>query len=142
MKKHYYILILLFSLAFGLQNCATCDDCEVVPASKQVLVKNAGGDNLIFGANAIYDPKNIELRNSSGSLLEFVPNNSDGTIDFSFDLGIDTYFLKLDNNDTDTISFTYGKDKHIDCCKEFDVTASTSVNGKITSNTDKITILK
>lgn len=142
MKKYGLIILLLAFTAITLQNCASCDDCEVTPAPKEVKVVNTAGDNLIFGSSAIYNPNDIIIKNNFGEIVEFFTNTPNGTIDFGFNVTADTYFIKLNAADTDTIHFVYGKDKHIDCCNEFDVTKTTSVNGKVVSNDDKITIVK
>lgn len=142
MKKSLIILSLIVGMSVFLNNCAPCDDCEITPAPKEVKVVNKTGNNLIFGGSAIYNPDNIEIKNDLGETIEFFPNINTGTIDFSFAIKSDTYFLKLSATDTDTLVFGYGKDKQIDCCNEFDVTKTTEVNGKLVSNSDQITIVK
>ena len=96
----------------------------------------------MFGASPVYNPDNIVIKNNLGETVEFFANASNTSLDFTFTTSANTYFIKLNTTDTDTILFGYGKDKHIDCCNEFDVTASTTVNGKSVSNDDKITIVK
>jgi hypothetical protein len=142
MIKKLSLLLFAILLVFLIENCGSCDDCQVSPAAKQVSIVNSKGENLLFGANAVYDPKDIEIKNNLGDLVDFLPNDNNGSIDFSFNLNFDTYFIKLTNTDTDTLSFTFGKDRHIDCCNEFDVTKTTSVNGKTVINDDKISIVK
>ena len=142
MKKAGIIITLLVLMAINLQNCQTCDDCQVTPPPKEVLVVNSKGVNLIFGASAVYNPDNIVIKNNLGETIEFFTNTSNGTIDFGFTITADTYSIKLNNTDTETIKFTYGKDKNIDCCNEFDVTKTTTVNGILVSNDDKITIVQ
>jgi len=142
MKKGLVLICLIVITSMVLQNCASCDDCQISPAPKVIKVINKNGDNLIFGATAVYNPDNIEIKNNFGETIEFFTNTSNGTIDFTFNVKADTYFIKLNTADTDTIIFTYGKDKHIDCCNEFDVTKTTTVNGKLNSNNDLITIVK
>lgn len=129
-------------MAINLQNCQTCDDCQVTPPPKEVEVVNSKGVNLIFGASAVYNPDNIIIKNNLGETVEFFTNTSNGTIDFGFTITADTYSIKLNASNTETIKFTYGKDKNIDCCNEFDVTKTTTVNGILVSNSDKISIVK
>lgn len=129
-------------MAINLQNCQTCDDCQVTPPPKEVEVVNSKGVNLIFGASAVYNPDNIVIKNNLGETVEFFTNTSNGTIDFGFTITADTYSIKLNATDTEIIKFTYGKDKNIDCCNEFDVTKTTTVNGILVSNSDKISIVK
>ena len=129
-------------MAINLQNCQTCDDCQVTPPPKEVEVVNSKGVNLIFGASAVYNPDNIVIKNNLGETIEFFTNTSNGTIDFGFTITADIYSIKLNASNTETIKFTYGKDKNIDCCNEFDVTKTTTVNGKLVSNDDNITIVK
>ncbi len=142
MKKSGILLALVVLLAINLQNCQTCDDCQVTPPAKEVKVVNSSGDNLIFGASAVYNPDNIVIKNNLGETIEFFTNTSNGTIDFGFTITADIYSIKLNASNTETIKFTYGKDKNIDCCNEFDVTKTTTVNGKLVSNDDNITIVK
>jgi hypothetical protein len=142
MKKSLIILSLITGLSVFIQNCAPCDDCEITPAPKEVKVVSKTGDNLIFGSSSVYNPDNIEVKNDLGEVVEHFTNIDNGTIDFSFAVKSDTYFLKLSATDTDTIVFGFGKDKQIDCCNEFDVTKTTKINGKLVSNSDQITIVK
>lgn len=142
MKKAGIIITLLVLMAINLQNCQTCDDCQVTPPPKEVEVVNSKGVNLIFGASAVYNPDNIVIKNNLGETVEFFTNTSNGTIDFGFTITADTYSIKLNATDTEIIKFTYGKDKNIDCCNEFDVTKTTTVNGILVSNSDKISIVK
>ena len=142
MKKAGIIIPLLVLMAINLQNCQTCDDCQVTPPPKEVEVVNSKGVNLIFGASAVYNPDNIVIKNNLGETIEFFTNTSNGTIDFGFTITADIYSIKLNASNTETIKFTYGKDKNIDCCNEFDVTKTTTVNGKLVSNDDNITIVK
>lgn len=142
MKKAGIIIPLLVLMAINLQNCQTCDDCQVTPPTKEVEVVNSKGVNLIFGASAVYNPDNIIIKNNLGETVEFFTNTSNGTIDFGFTITADTYSIKLNASNTETIKFTYGKDKNIDCCNEFDVTKTTTVNGILVSNSDKISIVK
>ncbi len=142
MKKAGIIIPLLVLMAINLQNCQTCDDCQVTPPPKEVEVVNSKGVNLIFGASAVYNPDNIIIKNNLGETVEFFTNTSNGTIDFGFTITADTYSIKLNASNTETIKFTYGKDKNIDCCNEFDVTKTTTVNGILVSNSDKISIVK
>jgi len=137
-----YLLPLVILLTLGLENCATCDDCEISPAPKQITVVNKLGKNLVFGSSAVYDPDNIIITNQFGEVIEFFKNTTNESIDFSFNVKATDYFIKLNSSDTDTITFSYGKDKQIDCCQEFDVTATTKVNGKTVSNDDAISIVK
>lgn len=137
-----YLLPLVILLTLGLENCATCDNCEISPAPKQITVVNKLGKNLIFGSSAVYDPDNIVITNQFGEVIEFFKNTTNESIDFSFNVKATDYFIKLNSSDTDTIIFSYGKDKQIDCCQEFDVTATTKVNGKTVSNDDAISIVK
>jgi len=143
MRKNKIILLFvtIFS-AIGLQNCQVCDNCQVSPAPKQVTIVNKQNQNLIFGANAIYDPNDIVIKNEFGEVVEFFTNTNNQSIDFTFTIASNKYFLILSASDTDTISFVYGKEKQIDCCDEFDVTTSTSVNGKILPNEDAIILVK
>lgn len=142
MKKAGIIIPLLVLMAINLQNCQTCDDCQVTPPPKEVEVVNSKGVNLIFGASAVYNPDNIIIKNNLGETVEFFTNTSNGTIDFGFTITADTYSIKLNASNTETIKFTYGKDKNIDCCNEFDVNKTTTVNGILVSNSDKISIVK
>ena len=142
MKKAGIIIPLLVLMAINLQNCQTCDDCQVTPPPKELEVVNSKGVNLIFGASAVYNPDNIIIKNNLGETVEFFTNTSNGTIDFGFTITADTYSIKLNASNTETIKFTYGKDKNIDCCNEFDVTKTTTVNGILVSNSDKISIVK
>lgn len=141
-KVRGYLIPLLVFVTIGLENCATCDDCQVSPAPKQIKVVDKLGKNLIFGSPAVYDADNIVITNQFGEVIEFFKNTTDETIDFSFNVKATDYFIKLSSSDTDTLIFSYGKDKQIDCCEEFDVTASTKLNGKTVSNDDAISIVK
>ncbi|MCB9252805.1 MAG: hypothetical protein H6605_10085 [Flavobacteriales bacterium] len=105
-------------------------------------VINSGGDNLIFGASSVYDPNDILIKNEFGDEVEFFANASNGTIDFTFNTNSETYKIELSKTDIETIKFTYGTDKQIDCCQEFAVTVTTSVNGKSIANNDLITIVR
>jgi hypothetical protein len=136
------LLPLLILITIGLENCATCDNCEISPSPKQVTVVDKLGKNLIFGASAVYDPDNIVITNQFGEVIEFFKNTTNESIDFSYNVKATDYFIKLSPSDTDTIVFSYGKDKQIDCCAEFDVTATTKVNGKTVANDDAISIVK
>jgi len=135
-------LLLIFGLSFTFQSCQNCDNCTVTPVPKQVKIVNSANKDLVFGSGAIYNPDDIELTNDLGNTVEFLANRDNGSLDFSFNVNSDMYFLKLNSKDTDTISFVYGKDKQVDCCNEFDVTASTKVNNTLTSNDDIIKIIK
>lgn len=125
-----------------VDSCAPCDDCEISPAPKQVKVLNAASKNLLFGASAVYNPDDIVIKDEFGNNIEVFVNIANETVDFTFKTASNSYFIALNNTDTDTVSFVYGKDKNIDCCNEFDVTKTTSVNGKLTSNDDLIEIRK
>ncbi len=142
MKKSILLTALILSGFFSLHNCAVCDDCIGIAAPKELEFTNTNGDNLIFGTKAIYNPDLITIKNNFGELIEFSQNQSNGTLDFEFNVKANTYFIKLSSTDNDNIQFTYTKDKHIDCCAEFDVTETTSVNGILVSNEDKIVIIK
>lgn len=142
MKKSILLTALILSSFFSLQNCSVCDECIGIAAPKELKFINTNGDNLIFGAKAIYNPNLITIKNNFGELIEFSKNQSNGTLDFEFNVKANTYFIKLSSTDNDNIQFTYTKDKHIDCCTEFDITQTTKVNGTLVSNEDKIVIIK
>jgi len=143
MRKHKIILLFvtIFS-AIGLQNCQVCDNCEVTPAPKQVSIVNNKNQNLIFGTSAVYNPDDIVIKNEFGEVVEFFTNTNNQSIDFTFSITSKKYFVILNASETEEISFVYGKEKQIDCCNEFDVTTSTSVNNKVVANDDAITIVK
>ena len=103
---------------------------------------NSSGKNLIFGSSKIYEPIDIIIKNNLNETVEFYTNNDNQTIDFTFSVSADTYYIFLTSSAKETIRFTYGKDKNIDCCNEFDVTKTTTVNGIAVSNDDLITIVK
>ena len=143
MKRISNFLILVVTLiAINLESCQTCDNCEIAPAPKQVRVLDSGGDDLIFGSSSLYNPDNIVIKNNLGQTVEFFANKNNGSLDFTFSTAADTYNIALNSSTTEKIKFTYGKDKHIDCCNEFDVTKTTTVNGNPVSNDDKIIIVK
>ncbi|MFM9945223.1 MAG: hypothetical protein ACKVQB_08330 [Bacteroidia bacterium] len=142
MKKGRILLASAILTTFFFENCQPCDDCQISPAPKQINVVDKNGNNLIYGTSAVYAPDEIEIKNNFGQPIEFFENTTSGTIDFTFAVSATTYFIKLSSTDSDTIIFTYGKDKHIDCCNEFDVTDATNLNGKSVTNDDKITIVK
>ena len=141
LSKIYFFSLIIFSILF-LNNCLSCDDCNISPAPKQLKVMNSSGKNLIFGSSKIYDPIDIIIKNNLNETVEFYTNNDNQTIDFTFSVSADTYYIFLTSSAKETIRFTYGKDKNIDCCNEFDVTKTTTVNGIAVSNDDLITIVK
>lgn len=141
-KSLLFLTILLIFAGLYLNSCAVCDDCQVSPSPKQVLVVSKTGTNLIFGSGAVYNPDDIVIKNDLGETVEFFKNSVNQSIDFSYNVKAATYFIALDNTDTDTLRFVFGKDKAIDCCDEFDVTIATSLNGKAVANEDVITIVK
>ncbi len=134
MKKYFINSSLIFLVitfaVFGMQGCATCDDCEISPAPKQVTLQNPSGKNLIYGPDAIYDPADIVIKDEFGTVVEFFSNSSNGSIDFSFNKLATTYTINFSSKDKAIIVFTYGTDKQIDCCDEFTVTLTTTLNGK------------
>lgn len=141
-KSSILLISLLFLSGISLHNCKNCDDCQISPSPKQVKVLNKSGENLIYGSSSVYDVKNIAIKNTQGETVEFFANNSNGSIDFTYSVNSGSYFIDLSVSDRDTISFVYGKDKHVDCCSSFDVTDATTVNGKTVENTDNIIIVK
>lgn len=140
-KTSLIIFVLSYTI-ISMQGCATCDNCEISPAPKQVTVLNPGGKNLIFGVDAIYNPNDIVINDEFGTVVEFFTNTSNESIDFSFNPSATTYTIKFNNTDKATIEFTYGTDKQIDCCDEFTVTLTTTLNGKAIPNNDAITIIQ
>ncbi len=142
MKKYILICSVILTASFSLQNCAECDDCFGVAAPKELKYMSSQGYNLIFDGIHHYDLDDISIKNNFGDFVEFTANTKNKTIDFGFTVGIDTYYIKLSPSVTDTLVFTYTKDKHIDCCNEYDVTETTEFNGKQISNDDRIVIIR
>lgn len=143
MKLKVTLIFLLFAFAtLFLQNCASCDDCNISPAPKQLNIVNSKGESLVFGSSKIYDPIDIIIKNNFNETIEFYTNIDNQTLDFTFTIDADTYNVFLTSSVKETIKFTYGKDKNIDCCGEFDVTKSTTLNGVTISNDDLIKIVK
>ncbi|MCC6722811.1 MAG: hypothetical protein IT243_11490 [Bacteroidia bacterium] len=137
-----FIYLIILSSVFFLSNCISCDDCNISAAPKQIKVENSSGKNLIFGSSKKYDPFDIVIKNNLNETVEFYTNNDNQTIDFTFSIKADTYYIYLNSTEKETIKFVYGKEKNIDCCNEFDVTKSTWLNSVQISNYDQITIVK
>ena len=136
------LIVLIAALPLFISNCMNCDDCNISPAPKQLNIVNNKGENLLFGTSKIYDPNDIVIKDNLSQTIEFYTNIDNKTIDFTFSINADTYYIYLKSTEKETIKFTYGKDKNIDCCNEFDVTKSTMLNGTIIPNEDLINIVK
>jgi len=140
--KTKHLILIVGLVVFNFVGCQPCDDCQISPAPKQVTIVNTANQNLIFGGNAVYNPNNIQITNEFSENVEFFPNKTNGSLDFTFNVTATTYFIKLNVTETEKIVFTFGREKNPDCCNEFDVTKTTSVNGVEVSNSDEIKIVK
>lgn len=81
MKRLLYVL-LASSAFFGLQGC---NECSVIEDSGNPLRRfrllDASGNDLWFGANAIYDPAEAVFQHQSEGALMTSVNTSKGSVD-------------------------------------------------------------
>jgi|GEM_PF-1954230 len=143
-----YVMSLKKIMVFGvltLSLCTACDegcnDCLDL-ASKQILVVDASGSNLLFGNSALYTPENVVLRSAEGEQQELFIDESTNTLQFFLQRDIEEYELVLSEAMVDALSFELTERKSEQCCGTRTVSTATSLNGTRIENSDVLTIVK
>lgn len=134
---------LVFVVLIGL--CLACDDdCDdcLDLASKNILVVDASGTNLLFGDGAVYNPENVTVRSSDEELQPVVVDESTGTLQFFLTQDIMEYSVFLSESEVETLGFELAERRSERCCGMQTFSTVTRINGTETDNADVITIIK
>lgn len=142
MKKRLKSLIPIIPLVALLFACDMhCNDCLEL-TSKSVSVQNSEGDNLVFGAKAIYNPNDFSLTTADGEALFFELDNQSGIIRFYLEEDLSTYYLNYSETKTDVLSFELTSRKSESCCGSVTYSSKTFLNSQEVDNKDLIVIVK
>lgn len=134
---------ILWSLAIVVlfESCDDCNDCKDLQ-QKNVLVQDAEGTNLLFGANAVFNPEEATLSTANGSSQPLSIDENNQTLQFSLVENEITYTLRLDANTTEILAFELDERDSERCCGTQTFSKATQVNGVATDNTNTIIIVK
>ena len=86
-SKNYGRRIIKFMLLFAVTMSLSvacdegCNDC-IDLTSKNILVTDPSGNNLLFGNQAIYDPESIFIRYADGEIQPLFIDESSNTLQF------------------------------------------------------------
>ncbi|WP_299528598.1 hypothetical protein [Ulvibacterium sp.] len=135
-------LFLLITLTSFCTACNDgCNDCLDL-TSKNILLVNASGTNLLFGDDAIYNPENVSIRNGNEELSPVLIDEGTGTLQFFLAEDVMEYQVVLSESEIETLSFELAERNSERCCGTQTFTTGTRLNGNEIENTDIITIIK
>ena len=106
------------------------------------MVQDSEGNNLLFGANAIFNPEEVTIRSESEAPEPLFIDADTQTLLFSLNEGETTYTLRLDDENIETITFELGERDSERCCGTQTFSTATQLNGAATNNEDRIIIIK
>ncbi len=139
MKRiHPFLLCVpIFLLIFGCSDCNDCLDLQ----QKNILVQDADGNDLLFGANAIFDPATVTINSGGKTPRSLFVDEETQTLLFALEPDQTNYTLQLDDNTVATLVFELGERKSERCCGNQIYSTSTQANGTVIDNSDTITIV-
>lgn len=143
-KGNKILLILLFAISISLHiacDDSSCDDCLDL-TSKNILVVDVSGANLLFGDQAIYNPENISISSADGELQPIFIDQNTNTIQFFLEPGITNYSLELSEDDIEIVGFELETTESDVCCGTKTISTNTILNGNEIDNSEVITIIK
>ncbi len=148
--KNFIYLISIFSIASCCLGNRKCNQ-GFTGATFRIVDKLTSQD-LVFGSNAIYNPRSIQffsMKNldTTFHLTSIVSHSSFGQDSvFFIDFGkqqLETVFLKLNNSDMDTLSLLYTRVDGSPCCDDYVNIKPLSFNNTyLETTTLGITLLK
>ena len=122
------------SLKICLLSCVSlfvfsCDPCKNLDCAYDDyygqfrIVSATDGKDLVFGPNKIYDKNEIKFYTLNGTDTSFFQPSALKSIDFGNDTvlqvkffpKVETAYIRLNNNDTDTLAITY-ETTNTKCC--------------------------
>lgn len=138
-KNALFVLVTLTSFCVACND--GCDDCLDL-TSKNILVVDASGTNLLFGDGAIYNPENVSIRSSTEELQPVLIDEDTGTLQFFLAEDTMEYSVVLSESEVETLGFELAERKSERCCGMQTFSTSTRLNGNEIDNSDIITIIK
>ena len=136
-----FLIIVLPSLLFS--SCIL-DPCSYVKCSSGNyygqfrIVSASDGTDLVFGPSKIYDENQIKFYSLSGidtiffeyKTIRFPGTGYDSILHVFFYPKTDVAYMRLSNNDVDTLNLTY-KESSSKCCGKFTDITNFRLNNKI-----------
>lgn len=139
LKRVQLVFVLLMSLSMACDD--GCNDCLDL-TSKNILVVNASGTNLLFGDEAVYNPENVSIRGSNEELQPVFIDEGTGTLQFFLENDVPEYSVVLSESEVETLGFDLAERKSERCCGMKTFATGTRLNGNEIENTEIITIIK
>jgi hypothetical protein len=102
-------LIIAFFLVSAVPYCSKCvdngDSCADTFAFN--IVDATSGNNLVFGSNPIYNQDSVYLTTTIPGYSGKMSHSLNGKFESALLIPVDTFFLRLSPNDTDTLIMKY-----------------------------------
>ncbi len=118
-----------------------CNDCIELTA-KDILVVDAEGNNLVFGAESVYNLDDISITANGQKSELLILMEPENVLRFFLEEGTMEYILKLSDSVTETLRFELAERKSDQCCGTKTISESTYLNGNRIANTDVIRVVK
>jgi len=128
-----------------LSNCndngVGCNECLDL-TTKTLRYVDEQGNNLLFGNQAIYNPKEVIISDSSGGFIHISIQEEDGALAFELFDNTITYQIVLSSSITDNLQFELDERKSKSCCGNVTISTKTTLNSEEIENNDAIVIVK
>lgn len=121
-----FLFILIATIATLLSSCDPCKhlDCAASNYDGQFrIVSASNGNDLVFGTNPVYDRNQIKFYSLQGTdtifleykAIKFGGTGYDSILHVRFYPQTDVAYIRLNNNDIDTLNISY-KTTKTKCC--------------------------
>lgn len=115
-KNILFSLIIFGSFILITTSCVKpCNKClELV--TKNIIVEDSNGNNLIFGNNSIYNPDNISIILSNSEEAFYTLDSLNRNINLIIENETLSYYLNLNDSVSHKINFTQKEIPSPNCC--------------------------